>query len=248
MMSDYQTITTDIEKNGCAADERCYAYKKQMEDVLVGKYFFSGDKIDPKILECAYINLEYDTFEEYKAYVKKVSKGNSIRRANIAKKNGFYSKIIDPNNFIDQIVEINQSKEVRCGKKMTDAYQRSEEQIYKYAKTAIEYKKIVCPKHYDLWWGVFSKGKLVGYIRLRRNGNYVLFSQILGHGEYLSQNIMYDLHFTILEWLLDSNDKQAQGVQYVIYAAWKSGGEGLQRWKRKMGFQPGFFQVARSNN
>lgn len=247
-MSDYNVIKTDIGRNGCIADERCKLYKQQMENVLVGKYFFSGESIESKILECAYIDLKFNSFNEYKELVKKVSKGNSIRRANIAQKNGFYSKIIEPSQYIDQIVEINNSKEMRCGKEMTAAYQRTEVEVRNYAKTASEYKKNTCLKHYDLWWGVFAKDKLVGYIRLRRNGNYVLFAQILGHGEYLSQNIMYNLHFSILEWLLNRNDQRAQGVRYVIYAAWESGGEGLQRWKRKMGFQPGFFQVVTGDN
>lgn len=245
MTCSYHNILSNVGSLGCSGTSSCHFYVNQINSKLAGKYFFSTKECESNILECAYIDLKYQSFEEYFRQVKIVSKGSSIRNANIALKHKMHSKIIDPNNYIESIVEINQSKEIRCGKKMTNAYCRSVDELREYSCTAQEYKKIVCDMHYDLWWGCFTpNNKLVGYIRLRRNGNYFLYAQILGHGDYLSKNIMYNLHFSVMKWVFSKAEKKTIGIDFLIYAAWKSGGEDLQRWKRKLGFKPGYFKIS----
>jgi hypothetical protein len=131
---------------------------------------------------------------------------------------------------------------------MTEPYRRDVEQMRRDAETAVEFQPPVCPRHYDHWWGVFvpdedggsgdGRNRLVAYIRLRRNGTYALYAQILGHADYLKYGVMYRLHFAIVQWLCAGGDESARGVEQLVYAGFHQGVEGLQLWKKKTAFEP----------
>jgi hypothetical protein len=78
---------------------------------------------------------------------------------------------------------------------------------------------------------------LVGYISLRRTGDIVCYSQILGHGDHLKQGVMVLLHHDVVQWLSEHTDSYAQGLRYIMYGAVDSGGPGLMRWKKWGGFR-----------
>jgi hypothetical protein len=95
-----------------------------------------------------------------------------------------------------------------------------------------------------VWHGVFKNAYddnggrlLVGYIQLKRFGDLLLYSTILGHGDFLGRGIMPALHLEILRSL----DKTT--AKWLMYAGWNDGGKGLQLWKRKAGFDPVLFMT-----
>ena len=115
---------------------------------------------------------------------------------------------------------------------------------------AVELAPPECPLHHDTWWGIFEPRaeyrqgevavdrKLVGYIRLRRHGNYALLSKILGHGDHLDDGIMYRLLLAVIEWLCARDELATQGIDHLIYANHNHLPPGLRQWKRKMQFGP----------
>jgi hypothetical protein len=108
-----------------------------------------------------------------------------------------------------------------------------------------------CPCHWSIDWGVFAtegrpeadgreapRERLVGYILLRRTGNIVRTAGLMGHGAYLSHNIMKLLFHDVLEWLLSRSDPRVEGLRYLQYGAIEHGNPGLFAWKRSFEFAP----------
>lgn len=233
------SIVPGIGNSHCAKNEQCIWYEKQMQEKLVGKYIGVNQPFEKQIVSAS-IPLYGLTPSLLEQRMRKHSKAAAIRQANKAKRNGYVCKLIDPKEHIEDIVSVNLSTSQRAGKPMTDPYKRDFHQLRLDAQTAPEFQPSACDEHWDQWWGVFAPDSesLLGYARIRRNGNYVLYAQWLGHHEYLQDGIMHLLHQSIIHWLLDQTDPQVKGVEHAIYAAWDSGDGGLQRWKRACGFEP----------
>lgn len=236
-------------ENNCRQLEQCEWYERQMREKLIGRYIGVRQPFDGQII-AACLNLRGLTYEDYILRIKKQYKGAALRHANKADREGYTCKPFVKELFIPDIVEINHSKNVRSGGPMRESYLRSVEGMGGIAIKYIEMKLPDCPVHYDYWWGIFSKipgykqgglvtnEKLLAYIRLRRNGNYSLYAQILGHGDYLKYGIMYRLHFSIIEWICHGGNGCALGLEYLIYAGYRQGKEGLKQWKKKILFKP----------
>ncbi|SFH81287.1 hypothetical protein SAMN05192551_103135 [Tindallia magadiensis] len=265
-IDDEQTKTRLIEpfldSAKCAKDKICLWHQEEMKKKLIDKKYISvtEEGVFPEQIQMALINLEeFGDFEEYLSESKKKHKGSSVRHAKKSSREGYYCKPFNYSLFIPDIVEINHSKEIRCGRKMSDSYRRSIDELGGAPQNFFEFQWPKCPVHYDLWWGVFEerKGyeqgevitgeKLLAYIRLRRNGNYALYGQILGHGDYLNKGIMYYLHFHIMEWLLTSKSSHAMDIQYLCYAGYNQGGDGLKLWKKKTLFTPAYLTIEKKN-
>ncbi|MCW7755442.1 hypothetical protein OOT00_15810 [Desulfobotulus sp. H1] len=252
-------IKPNLNEGLCVNDTICLWHQEEMQKKLIGKKYLRI-KEEPELpdqIQTAVIDLEsYKNFEDYIAEAKKIHKGNSFRKSHKSKREGFYSKPFNPRLFIPDIVEINHSKEVRCGRKMSEPYRRTVQDFGGPPQKRLNFQWPECPLHFDLWWGIFMKKnghcqgvvetgeKLFAYIRLRRNGNYALYGQILGHGEYLNKGIMYALHFNILEWLLKKESGYAKGLSYLCYAGYNQGGEGLIRWKKRTLFRPTYLVIS----
>ncbi len=125
---------------------------------------------------------------------------------------------------IDDVYEINTSKAERQGRPMTQSYRerpgargRSPEQA--------------CRRHRNGWFGVFREGKLLAYTNIPQCGEMMLFSTILGHGDHMDDGIMY-----LLIWETVKLHHERSGTSYAVYYLMDSGTEGLQFFKRKMGF------------
>lgn len=86
-----------------------------------------------------------------------------------------------------------------------------------------------CSRHGIHPYGVEEPGgKLVAYLWLYRAGQLALVSQILGHGGYLTDGIMYLLWQGMLAAELGEPG-------YVIYNRHDSGTDGLRFYKERMG-------------
>ena len=235
----------------CTKHSRCSWYTQQMNEVLVGRYIARRKPFAGQLI-AATLEVNDLKFEDYLSAVRKRYKGAAIRQSQKARRFGLGCNQFQPTEYIADIVEINHSKAERCGRPMTAPYQRGLEEMNDEAETAIEFQPVVCSRHYDRWWGVFaptghtqanpdrSNPRLLAYVRLRRNGNYALYAQILGHGDFLRYGIMDMLHFEIVRWLADQSTEETKGLEHLIYGAYASGGRGLQLWKRKMRFHPGY--------
>jgi hypothetical protein len=238
----------------CATAEDCLWYKNQMEEKLVGKYIAHGQPFEKQIV-AACLPVSELNYHEYIQKIKKQYKGASIRQSKKADREGFVCKPFNYALFVPDIVEINHSKEQRCGRPMTEPYKRSVEELGGEPTAKYSFVQPKCSIHYDLWWGIFqyrhgykqgmivTDEKLLGYIRLRRNGNYALYAQILGHGDFLKFGIIYRLHLAIMEWISCGGDGLTSELALLIYAGFYSGQHGLQIWKKKLLFSPAFLVI-----
>ena len=146
------------------------------------------------------------------------------RKVRHAMKLGYKFAPFEFNDYIDDVYEINTSKAERQGRPMTQSYRerpaprgRSPEQP--------------CRRHRNGWYGVFRDGRLCAYTNVPQCGEMLLFSTILGHGDHMDDGIMYLLIFEVVKW-----HHERSGTSYAVYYLMDSGTEGLQFFKRKMGF------------
>lgn len=189
-------------------------------------------------------------YVEYESLVKQSGKGARIRQRNKAARNGFHCKPFHWRLHIPDIHEINTSTDVRSGGVMRGSYLKSVDEMGGAPTRAYSVAKYNCMKHWAQPWGVFepclgymqgnqiTNEKLVGYIFLKRFGEFLLYSVILGHYDYLPQGIMILLHHEVMKWVLDSYAPEVEGVKMVMYAGYDQGTEGLRDWKRREGFEP----------
>lgn len=168
----------------------------------------------------------------------------SRRAARKAGRLGYEVRAIDPREHLADIVAVNHSLDERCGRPMSEAYRRSLEELKAEAAESIKFATPSCDRHWDRWRGVFTAadGALVGYTRLRRHDDYLLYAQWLGHGGHLDHGVMHLLHHDILGWAV-GEDPAIADLRLIVYAAWLSGGEGLRFWKRASGFEPALLVV-----
>jgi hypothetical protein len=113
-----------------------------------------------------------------------------------------------------------------------------------------------CPCHWSLDWGAFIAEpvpgaggtilgeRLVAYVFLKRIGNIVRTRGVMGHGAYLSRNVVKLLLHDVVRWLLLRQDPRVRGVRYLHYGAMEHGSDGLAAWKRSFGFTPMPFRWA----
>jgi hypothetical protein len=146
-----------------------------------------------------------------------------IRRA---EKLGYTFSRIEHDEHLDEIFEINTSKAERQGREMKQSYQERP------APRGILGDEQRCPRHREDWFGVFTDdGTLVAYASVPLHGEMMLISIILGHGDHMENGIMNLLVFETVKW-----HRARSGTEYAVYHLHDSGTEGLQFFKRKMGF------------
>lgn len=233
------------------------ADNKEYADHLVGmgeserRYVGVGAASGGQLI-VACIDLRNLTYEGYLAKLKKRYKGNVVRDAKKADKLNYVCKPFVRSLFVPDIAEINHSKEVRSCGVMTAGYRRTIDELGGAPTRFMEMKYPSCLVHYGISWGIFApepgymqgsvvtNEKLLAYIRLRRIGNFATYSMIIGHGDYLQHGIMYRLHFAIMEWLCQPDNRYAQGLEVLMYAGFYDGNEGLTLWKKKSCFEPAY--------
>lgn len=234
-MSDILTIRTQLGESRCSLTDICkniYVNTWYAANINDG-YISTSDIISKPI---SYIDLNNITIEGYLNKLRKEHKGNSARLIQRAQKEGFYCQRFNRWDRYYDIVEINHSKEVRCGMKMSWSYQLSVDEYKKQCEKYITQTVEDCWRHWDGMFGVFKEDKLRGYIYFRRNGNLGQYSSILGHGDFLKSGIMYYLHFYTLSWVKENTD-----IDYLWYCDW-NGDTPLGKWKQKNGFEKGYFK------
>jgi len=193
--------------------------------------------------------------EDYVCGMRKIHKGNAVREVKKAEKKDYHCEIFHVQNHVEDLVDINHSKKIRQGRKMTKSYQKDIRDYGGLPKTIQPMETPECPVHFSQWIGVFKpidgykqgtllvKKKLVGYINLIRLGEIILYGSILGHGNYLKDGIMYLLNHKTIEWILSLEHPNNQEIKYIMYAGWFDGTEGLKKWKKRTLFRPNYLRI-----
>ena len=122
-------------------------------------------------------------------------------------KNQYYCHKINPDQYLDDIYEINTSKDFRQGKRMTNSY------IEYPTKFNLNYD-IYNEKYSIEFYGVFKDNKLVAYGMLYFCKEIVVLMKVLGHGDHLKNGIMNLLFYFIVEDCID-NHKYAKYINYL---------------------------------
>ena len=230
----------DVCKNLDACKKSCEAFTNKNKD------YFNGN------IEADIIDLnDYPSYCAFKCYVKKLYKGNTTRDAKKAQIQGYFTTTFNKSLYIPDIHEIHTSLEKRQNEPMRKSYLKSIEEMGGYPEGQLsDYPiKINCNYHYYIHYGCFEPSmyykqgsietgkKLLAYIGFLRRGNVALYSMIIGHGSYLKYGIMYYLHFNLIE-LVYNWGKIFKDLDYIIYAGYNQGTDGLKLWKKKAGFKP----------
>ena len=146
------------------------------------------------------------------------------KRATRSGRRGYIVAEIRREEHEDEIYAINRSARIRQGKPMSDAYTRRQ--------TFAPLPAFECPVHAIRTHGIFTLAReLVGYLTIYRCGQLALVSQILGHDDYLRDEIMYQLFAAGLATEI------AAGPGVVVYNRHDSGTDGLRFYKERLGFE-----------
>lgn len=139
---------------------------------------------------------------------------------------GYTFNVLDRNKYSEEIFSINTSADTRQGKKMKKQY-----------LTAVkDYEQEELTEYY----GVFNKeGKLVSYIHLLFTNEAVFIFKLLGHDDYLKDNIMYLMIFKAIEQIFKRREEENyQNLKYIVYDSFFTNSEGLTFFKKRFGFSP----------
>jgi hypothetical protein len=79
---------------------------------------------------------------------------------------------------------------------------------------------------------------MIAYISVVRYGDFALFAQIMGHGDFLAQGVVNFVAQKIVEAAISEPWGKASGLRYLMYGGAQNGGEGLYNFKRRSGFNP----------
>jgi hypothetical protein len=210
---------------------------------------------------------EYKNYNDYENSILNIKKNKkSIKYPfNLSKRNGYYCKQLERKNHLQDIYEINNSKEFRSGGKMKESYLNEENFKNPNLKELQKIKKIENYKeYYKIHYGIFKeeKGykqfdlitneKLIGLIVIDRVYDMIKIDYILGHNDYLSHGIMYHLFFDMMENWVFKKHEASEGVDYIFYAGHFQGNSnqaaGLMKWKEKFNFKPYLLIANEVNN
>ena len=137
---------------------------------------------------------------------------------------GYEFRPFEHDDHIDEIFAINTSLPTRQGGRMSEPYRKRP------AKEPPT-RTWTCPRHRRVYHGVFKDGKLCVYANVVQCGEAMIFSRLLGHGAHLDSGIM-----NLLVYEAARRCHEESGTRYAIYHLADNGTEGLQFFKRKMGF------------
>jgi len=144
---------------------------------------------------------------------------------NRATKAGYVFQLVKPLYYIDDIMDVNSSMQVRQERSMSESYmdRRQVEMSWQDVETI--------PAVLD------AAGVLVAYADISFCGEVAVISRILGYGEYLDNGIMYLLVDGIMRLVIERKSKYGQ-PEWLMYDTLLGAKEGLRYFKERLGFQP----------
>lgn len=143
------------------------------------------------------------------------------KRADRCQRRGYRFVDVVRDQRAEEIHLINTSKNERQGRPMTRGYQL--------APSRVPDPTYPCFRHGVHAYGVEEpEGTLVAYTWIYRAGELALVSQILGHAEYLRDEMMWLLWAGMIE-------RELTEPGFAVYNRHDSGTDGLRWWKEHVG-------------
>jgi hypothetical protein len=126
------------------------------------------------------------------------------------------------NDHLDEIYEINTSKEVRLGEPMRGWY-REPVQPRNHSKEELQYRK---------YYGAFKDGKLYAYLHIVLCGDFAFFRHFIGHAQHLTYGIMNGLlSWTVREYTGNSK------IRWLKYGEHSTASSSIHSFRKHSGFQ-----------
>lgn len=153
-------------------------------------------------------------------------------------------------NHVPDVYEINNSKEVRSGGAIRSNLTKSIEEMGGAPTSLSKVPALGCLNHWRQTFGVFTPiegyrqgdleigKKMIAYISVVRYGDFAVFAQIMGHGDYLDKGVVNFVAQKVVEAAISEPWGKASGLRYLMYGGAQNGGEGLYNFKRRSGFTP----------
>ena len=246
-------ITEIVEPNLMFDPSSCGPQCKSFIDgvpKVFDSYFYLGHKqnqIEPPRFTPMLIDLEpVDDFNQW-IYERPPTYRHQFQKS---ERSEFLFEPYNARNHIPDIFEINNSKEVRSGGAIRGNLTRSIEEMGGAPKEHSPLAAITCNHHWRQTFACFvpSEGykqgdirvdkKMVAYISVVRYGEFALFAQIMGHGDFLARGVVNFVSQKVVEAALTEEWGKASGLRYLMYGGAQNGGEGLFNFKRRSGFKP----------
>lgn len=166
--------------------------------------------------------LDLNIFNSFESYLNCFNGKNSAAyQYRKCKKRGYRFSLINPNSYIKDINEINTSKQMRGGYKMDISYQLPVREFE--------------ISHDYIYIGILIKNKLVAYAYIAKPGDFYVFDQLLGHGDFLNDGIMYMLFLSFFENQYQTSKSK---IPLVTYDTMFNTMSGIFKFKSDLGFQP----------
>jgi hypothetical protein len=211
----------------------------------LAKYDFEGDGVKVSSLWRAVpLVIELNRYRDFASYARDLKR----RRKEVekAREQGFYCKPFDRKLYPLELFDIDTSLRFRSGGPVLGAFLRRRPERATVTTVRAELESPSCALHWYTDFGVFAgassvdrtEDRLVGYLFLKRVGNIVRVTALMGHGAYLARGVIKLLFADAIKWLLDREDPRVRGARYLHYGAIEHGGDGLIAWKRRFRFEP----------
>lgn len=167
-----------------------------------------------------------------------------------AERSEFIFEPYNAKNHVPDIYEINNSKEVRSGGAIRSNLTKSIEEMGGAPSTLSKVPALGCLHHWRQTFGVFipvegyrqgdvELGKrMIAYISVVRYGEFAIFAQIMGHGDFLDRGVVNFVAQKVVEQAVSAPWGKASGLRYLMYGGAQNGGQGLYNFKRRSGFTP----------
>jgi hypothetical protein len=154
--------------------------------------------------------------EEYLMGVERETR----RQIRLAERQGYEFKEFAWNDHLDEIFEINTSKEVRQSLPMLGWY-KEPVQPFHYSVEELQYRK---------YYGALKDGKLYAYLHFYVCGDFAVSKYIMGHAQHLKHGIMNGL----ISWTVRECIRNSQ-IRWLHYGTWAKGP--LGSFKQRARFQ-----------
>jgi hypothetical protein len=155
--------------------------------------------------------------EEYLAQVGNKTR-NIIRKA---ERQGYEFKEFVWNDHLDEIFEINTSKEVRQSEPMRGWYTEPVQPRH-LSQEELQYRK---------YYGGFKDGKLYAYLHIVLCGDFAFFRHFIGHAQHLSYGIMNGL----LSWAVGEFIGNCQ-IRWFKYGELSKASSSMHSFRKHAGF------------
>jgi hypothetical protein len=215
--------------------------------LYLGKYIFDEHRTISRLVRGIALVIELDLYSNFESYAEQLKR----RRKEIEKasRRGFYCRPLNRNLHRRELFEIETSLRFRSGGPVLAAFFRRPPEPSPADAIMAAPLRPACPLHWYSDWGVFrpptiganTSDRLVGYLFLKRVGNVVRLTAMMGHGAWLGDDVVKLLFADAMRWLLDREDPGVQGIRYLHYGAVEHGGAGLAAWKQRFLFEPALF-------